>query len=79
MSDVRINARRAKLSNRTQSPEFASFVPQKVYYFFSLHQTGTPREITLQKSFQINVPLSGLIDGTIIALVLAKKGNNSIK
>jgi hypothetical protein len=38
-----------------------------------------PRELACVNGVQIEVLASGLIDGTIIAIALAGKGNNSIK
>ena len=45
----------------------------------SLHQTGTPPGLTLQKHLQNQRSFVWIADGTTIALVLARKGNNSIK
>ena len=73
-----LNARLQFGGTLTGASVEASF-HQRVYFVLSLHQTGTPRETTLHNAFQINVPLSRLIDGTIIAIVLARKGNDSIK
>ena len=81
--DVRIDAPRAKLSNRTKSPDFESFVETSslkgsILVLF-LHQTGMSRELTLPKRLSNQFPFSGLIDGTTIAPVLAGRGNNSKK